>query len=232
MNSLEFLDVWKTYPDGGQVLRGLTFSLLQGEIALLVGENGAGKSTILDIACGNTRPERGKIRVGGRTLGSKSPEARNHLGMRRMYQMPGTFDSLSIRDNVLIAHHPSSYATFSPWPKTHARSAAWRAIKQKRAPLFAVCPFLNDEHQTVGDLSFGERRITEFLGIISAPPEHSVLLLDEPFAGIHVDVAQTMWALLTNMIEAGASILLVEHAPHEERFARCRKLCVAAGVIQ
>jgi ABC-type branched-subunit amino acid transport system ATPase component len=229
---LEFQDVWKTYPDGGQVLKGLTFSISRGEIALIVGENGAGKSTILDIASGNLQIDSGSVHLRGRSISRKPPELIHQLGVRRMYQTPGTFDSLTILDNVLISHCPSHYSAFAPWTQASEREQLWRMVRQTAAPLFEVCAFLNEELALTSSLSFGERRIIDFLGTTSSAGHSDVLLLDEPFAGINAAVTDVMWQMMEGLSAGGLSILLVEHTASEIRFAQCRQIRIAEGIAQ
>ena len=230
--SLEFCHVWKGYGPGLSVLCGVTFTLFSGEIALLIGENGAGKTTTFDIACGNQRADHGTIYVHGVPIDGRSPESLTRLGLRRMYQFPTVFRTLSVRDNVLLAVQPSLYARFCPWPFHKRRNRLWQEVRDSVALLFKACPFLHNGQTTTDRLSFGQQRIVDFLRVLAAADKTTVLLLDEPFAGIHVDVAEIMWQMIRHMATVGAAVLVIAHENEANRFKGLRRLQLVDGRIQ
>jgi ABC-type branched-subunit amino acid transport system ATPase component len=230
--SLEFCDVWKQYGTRSVILRGLSFAIAAGEIALLVGENGAGKTTAFDIACGNQRADHGAIRVHGHCINGHSPQALAGLGVRRMYQYPTVFRSLSIRDNVLLGVQPTLYARFRPWPLDTKRRRLWEEVRDLALPLFRECRFLDCWQTLAAELSFGQQRIVEFLRVIAANRSARVLLLDEPFAGIHLNLADVMWAMIRERSSAGVAALIVEHENDESRYAGLRRLRLIDGRLQ
>lgn len=232
MPSLEFSDVWMSYGSGFTVLSGVTFALPNGEIALLVGENGAGKTTTFDIACGNRRADRGTVHVRGIGIDGRAPENLSNLGVRRMYQFPTVFRSLSVRDNVLIGVAPALYASLRPWPYHNKRKHLWETVRSSTLPLFKSCPFLEGWGTIAGDLSFGQQRIVDFLRAIAGAGKGTVLLLDEPFAGVHSEVAEVMWAMIQILASHGASVLLIEHESEAGRYNGVRRLRLVGGRIQ
>lgn len=230
--AFEFSDVWMTYQSGFSVLRGVSFTLRSGEIVILAGENGAGKTTIFDIGCGNARVTRGTVRVRGSRINGRSPQAIAGLGVRRMYQSPAAFRSLTVLDNVLLACRPALYAKFPSFPARAMRWRLWRHVRERSDPLFSVCGFLNRETVQADSLSFGERRIVDFLGVVSGATAESILLLDEPFAGIHRSVAAVMWSMIAALGTAGAAVLIIEHLGEFSEGAGMRVLKLAEGVVQ
>ncbi len=231
-SSLQFSDVQMTYQSGLNVLRGLSFFLRSGEIAILTGENGAGKTTVLDIACGNVEPTGGSVWVHGTRATGRSPQAIARLGARRMYQSPASCRSLSIMDNVLLAYQPSLYARFLPMPLNSTRRDLWKKVRKSAAPLFDMCTFLSRELTPAGELSFGERRIVDFVGVVAGAEPKSILLLDEPFAGIHEDVAEAMRSLIARLSKLGATVLMIEHKCEYSDDAKVRQLRLVEGVVQ
>lgn len=230
--TLEFADVWKAYGPGLSVLRGLTFSVSTGEVALLVGENGAGKTTAFDLACGNRRVDMGQVRVHGRAVSGCSAEGVGALGVRRMYQVPAVFPTLPILDNVLLGKCADFYGRFIPWPYLHRRQLIWEEVRARATTLFGVCPFLEGHRRLVGELSYGEQRVVEFLRVYSGGCSRSLFLLDEPFAAIHPDVADVMWQMVRRLASSGATVLVIEHENEVARFDGVRRLRLAGGRLQ
>jgi len=230
--TLEFCNVWKGYETGLVVLRGLSFALHCGEIALLIGENGAGKTTAFDIACGNQIADRGAVSIHGLVVAGRSPDAIARMGVRRMYQFPTIFQSLSIRDNILIGVRPQFYSSFRPWPFCGKRRQMWDEVQDLSLPLFRSCSFLRNWRTLAGDLSFGQQRVVDFLRVIANSRRDTVLLLDEPFAGIHRDLAEIMWAMVCELAPRGATVLVVEHENDVGRFNGMRRLRLCGGSLQ
>ncbi len=230
--ALEFVQVWKGFGHGFSVLRSLTFSLRCGEVAILVGENGAGKTTAFEIASGTYRPDLGKVFVQGRLVNRQSPERLVRLGLLRMRQTPTPFGSLSIKDAVLVGKSPSLYSRFLPWPCHARRRELWNEVRSQAAPLFQVCTFLNDAEVPTSELSDGQQRVVDFLRIYAACSASSVLLLDEPFAGIQAGVADVMWQMVQGAAGFGAGVLLIEHEHEAPRFEGVRRMHLRDGMIQ
>lgn len=230
--ALEFQEVWKGFGKSQAVLRGVSFTLAPGEVAVLSGDNGAGKTTCFTLVSGQASPDRGAIRVRGVPLGQKSSRSTFHLGVRRMFQAPAVFSSLTIRDNVLIGAHPRFYARPLPWSFTPTRARLWEEVRLRAAKLFNGCPFLDAPDQPVGTLSFGQRRIVEFLRVFAGcDSSTAVLLLDEPFAGLHVDLVPVLWQLVTGVAAEGAGVLLIEHLDPGGVLASTRRLRLVEGRI-
>ncbi len=230
--TLEFAHVWKSYGAGLIVLRAFSFALSRGEIALLVGENGAGKTTAFDIASGDREADSGQVRIHGRRLDGCSAQAVAALGVRRMHQTPTAFSTLSICDNVLIGKRPDLYGRFIPWTYHRKRQEIWEEVRAQASALFSLCPFLDSCETKAGGLSFGQQRILDFLRAYSGCSNSSVLLLDEPFAGIHSDVADEMWQMVRNLTSTGVTVLVIEHEDAESRFNGVRRLRLAGGRLQ
>lgn len=230
--ALEFAKVWKGFGPGLIVLRSLTFSLDRGEVAILVGENGAGKTTAFEIASGTYRPDRGRVLIHGRAINGQGPEGLVALGLLRMRQAPAVFRTLPIQDAILVGKCPSLYARFLPWPSRGHRRGLWDEVRVQAAPLFRVCPFLDDAQVPTGELSYGQQRIVDFLRVYVACGSRSVLLLDEPFAGIQAGVADVMWQMICGVASAGSAVLVIEHEHEAPRFDGLRRMRLRDGTLQ
>jgi ABC-type branched-subunit amino acid transport system ATPase component len=229
--ALEFSDVWLSYGPDAEILRGVNFSVAKGEIALLFGENGAGKTTIFDVVSGVRGIDNGAVRINGVAIAGNAPDVIARSGVYRMHQFPMVFASLPVRDNVLIGLDPKLYSWPVPWPFQRKREELWQKAREFADPLFAACPFLKSPATLVGELSFGQQRIVDFLRALVSSKTNSLLLLDEPFAGIHVDVAEAMWSLIRRQSGRGLSVVMIEHENEVARYQGLRRMKLAGGKI-
>src|SRR5471030_550509 len=99
---LRLADVVKTYP-GVTALKGVSFEVLEGEVHALVGEIGAGKSTLMAVAAGSTLPDSGSVEIGGRPLYPPSPATAQALGLAVVYQHLSILEDLTVEENMLFA---------------------------------------------------------------------------------------------------------------------------------
>src|SRR5581483_6243271 len=100
---LEALDIRKSY-GGVHALRGVSLSLLPGEVHALVGENGAGKSTLIKVLTGAVQPDAGEIRIRGQQIQRNSPAISRSLGIAVIYQQPALFPDLTVAENIALAN--------------------------------------------------------------------------------------------------------------------------------
>jgi branched-chain amino acid transport system ATP-binding protein len=173
------------------VLADVSFEVEAGERFGIIGPNGAGKSTLFNLIAGELAPSAGKVRLLGRDATRMSVDARARLGLARTFQATTLFPRLSVCENLLLA----------------LRSFGRR--REERALVLLGHVGLEDRAKTpVQSLGYGERRQLELL--LAIAPEPSILLLDEPTAGL----APADTTLVTEMLrrEGGNSaIVLIEH---------------------
>lgn len=232
--ALEFRSVKKSYGTGLRVLDGVSFSLAAGEVVILVGENGAGKTTCFDVASGLVTPDGGEIWMAGRPVQGLSPWAIVRRGLRRMYQTPAIYASVSVRDNVLIGVRPTWYSLPVPWPFCRARDRLWQEVRGLAPALCEACPFLEGARRPAGELSFGQQRVVEFLRVHATVARGGVrvVLLDEPFTGIHHEVERLMVRMVEDWAASGTSVLLIEHPNDRDLLNGRRRLCLEGGVVR
>jgi len=167
---------------------GVCLQLARGERHALIGHNGAGKSTLLALVAGTVRPSTGRILLGARDVTRTRPHRRAVLGLGRTFQQPAVFATLTVQDNV--------------------RLAAWRH-GARRSPAYLEALGLGAHAQkAAGALSHGQRRLLEIAMVLSGRP--SVLLLDEPAAGLGDDDLTLLLGALRRLPDDMA-VLLVEH---------------------
>jgi branched-chain amino acid transport system permease protein len=196
---------------GLTALADVSFSLSRREILALIGPNGAGKTTAFNVVTGFLRPTGGRVlRDGGVELTGLPPHQICRHGLVRMFQKASVFPEASALDNVTTAGHRLGHASF--WALVFNTGAARReeaALAARAAALLAFTGLAHRAHETAGTLSLGEQRL---LGLaIALAPGPSVLLLDEPAAGLNPAETQRVMRLIQEVRRQGVSVLLVEH---------------------
>ncbi|QII87235.1 ABC transporter ATP-binding protein [Bordetella hinzii] len=197
---------------GGVVaVKDANLTVGEGEIVGLIGPNGSGKSTMVNLITGELAPNSGSIRFGERDITALPSFQRARMGMARSFQMLRLFHSLSVEDNLLLAHHirMQSGTVASIFGRRAARDEEAAVRKRARELLqwFELEPFAD---RPVTALSIGQQRMVELArGVISDP---RLFLLDEPAAGLSPPNVDRLIKLIRRMRdEFGISILLVEH---------------------
>jgi branched-chain amino acid transport system ATP-binding protein len=182
----------------------VSLELRRGEIHALIGTNGAGKSTLINLLAGELRPSGGTVSFRGEPLPAARPEHMARLGIGRTFQRSNVFREFSAFENCRLAAQarlPRAWALHEP--ATRCRSscdAAMRALE--------VVGLSERRDAPAAILSHGERRALEIAMCLATDP--SVLLLDEPLAGMGAEESQRVIELLRRL-RSDRAILLVEH---------------------
>jgi iron(III) transport system ATP-binding protein len=185
--------------DGTPVLRGLDLALDPGEIGCLLGPSGCGKSTVLRCVAGFERPRQGRVRLAGRTVVGAGtwvpPEAR---GIGMVFQDHALFPHLDVHANVAFGLHRL--------PRVERRARADRMLETMGLQVLAT--------RRIHELSGGQAQRVALARALAPAP--ALLLLDEPFAALDVDLRERL-NLETRAIlkAAGATALVVTHDQHE-----------------
>ncbi len=182
----------------------VSLSLTRGQIHGLIGPNGAGKTTLIKQLAGELRPDSGRIILGNTDITLLPTQARARMGLARSYQITSIFHGFTVLENVMLAVQAQQGHSFRFWQSV--RSDA-RLIKPAMAAIERV-GLADKAHTLVEAMAHGEHRQIELAMVLAAQP--SVLLLDEPMAGMSQAEAQTMTALLASL-KSDYSILLIEH---------------------
>jgi len=181
---------------GGFVaLAEATLTVEAGEIVGLIGPNGAGKSNFFNCIAGDLAPSGGRIRFDGVDVTHEPPEARARLGIGRTFQVPATFEDMSILENVMVGaflRHP------------HARDARTRATEVLRLTGLEA-----QASQPARSLGTPGRKRLEIARVLATEPK--LLLLDEALAGLNPAEIQSAIALVRRIHAIGITIVIVEH---------------------
>jgi ABC-type branched-subunit amino acid transport system ATPase component/ABC-type branched-subunit amino acid transport system permease subunit len=202
---LQVRDVSVSY-GGVRALTGVSLEVHPGEIVGIMGPNGAGKTTFIDAVTGFTRLRGGTILLDGKRIDRLSAHKRARRGVGRTFQSLELFDQLTVLENLRTAsdpRDPGAYLTDLVWP----RSAALTPGARSAISMFKLG---NDFDRLPSELPYGHRRQVAIARAIAAEP--SILLLDEPAAGLHESETEELGLLLRRLAdEWGIGILLVEH---------------------
>jgi branched-chain amino acid transport system ATP-binding protein len=196
---------------GGLVaVNDLSFSLKKGEILSVIGPNGAGKTTVFNIITGIYPPSKGKVLYFEQPIHGLTPERICALGLARTFQTIRLFGHLTVEENVTVAQHTRT--TAGVWDAILSTRLAReeRALVHQRAQAL-LAEFTLDhlrEHRA-NSLPYGDQRRLEIVRALATEP--TILLLDEPAAGLNPQEASALMKLIEKVRERGVTVLLVEH---------------------
>jgi ribose transport system ATP-binding protein len=188
---------------GVHALREVSLSVCHGEIHALLGENGAGKSTILKILRGVQAPDSGSIIIGGEAFDRLSPQLARQKGIGMIFQEMSLVPTLSVAQNVFLASEPL----------TAAGLIDDRAMEQSSAAIFASMGVSVDPTAMVADLSTGQQQLTEIAKALSQNAE--ILVLDEPTSALTAGEVDILFELLRRLRSEGKAIIYVSHRMDE-----------------
>ncbi len=177
---------------GVAAVNGVSFALEAGRIYGLIGPNGSGKTTLFNCITGLERIDAGHVRFKDQRVDGLKPSQIARRGIGRTFQMIRVFPELTALENLLVV----------------TRGARAAAEQRGREMLqFVKLERLADEY--AGNLSYGQQKLVEFVRVLMTDP--SLILLDEPAAGVNRTLLNDLLAAVTRLRDEGRTILLVEH---------------------
>ncbi|HKW92013.1 MAG TPA: ABC transporter ATP-binding protein [Methylomirabilota bacterium] len=203
---------------GGVVaVDGLSLAVARGEIRGLIGPNGSGKTTTVNVLSGLHRPDAGEIHLGGRRVDRLRPHEIAAQGVARTFQIPKLFGNMTVLENVLL-----------PGQAERARASA-RPMSEIRDHARRLLDFVTMDghrHALAKQLSGGQAMLVQIARALMIRPLH-VVLMDEPFAGVHPTIREViMEAILRMNQEHHVTFLIVSH-----EMAEVRRLCTRVSVM-
>ena len=192
-------------------MSGCDFELFPGEILAVIGDNGAGKSTMIKALSGAIRPDSGEIRLDGKPVSLSSPiEARAH-GIETVYQTLAMSPALSIADNLFLGRELRKPGPLGTLFRQLDKSAMRRIAREKLAELGLMT--IQDINQPVETLSGGQRQ-----GVAVARAAAfgtKIIILDEPTAALGVKESRKVLDLILRIRDRGTPVILISHnMPH------------------
>lgn len=189
---------------GLAAVRNVSLTLHEGELQAIIGPNGAGKSTLVNLLSGELKPSAGRIRLQGRDVTGEPAWRLTHLGIGRSFQRTNILAPLTVLENVRLAVQ----AIRAPFSRLFSPAVGEGALIAQAESVLAKVGLAGAEAQIAGTLAHGHQRQLEIAMALAGEP--SVLLLDEPMAGMGPEESQRMTLLLKELARDHA-VLLVEH---------------------
>ena len=211
MSIVEIENLRKTYAGGFEALKGVSLRIEEGEILALLGPNGAGKTTLISTICGITMPGEGSLRVGGHDVVRDFREARRLIGLvpQEIYLEPFTKVIDTVRFSRGLFGKPKNDAyiekilrQLSLWDKRFTRTK---------------------------ELSGGMKRRVLIAKALAHEPR--VLFLDEPTAGVDVELRKDMWDVVAELKSSGVTIILTTHYIEEAEAIADRVGVISGGEL-
>jgi ABC-type branched-subunit amino acid transport system ATPase component len=189
-------------------IKGISLEIPEGEIRGLIGPNGSGKTTMFHLISGFLRPTSGNIRFQGASIKGKRPHQIAQRGLVRTFQLTSIYRDMTVWENVTMGHH------------VHAGRRAKSRSTQEKLPQFEtveegtawILDFmdLSGEANTLARLlPAGMQRVLSIATALAVRP--SLLMLDEPLAGLHTTEKSSVAQKIIGLREHGITVLLVEH---------------------
>ena len=208
---LSVRDLVKRYDDGFEALKGVTLSIEQGEILALLGPNGAGKTTLISTICGITEGNSGTVTVGGHDIVKGYREARRMIGLVPQEINLEPFERVinTVRFSRGLFGKPKDDAYLE---KILRQLSLW-----------------DKKDNRIMELSGGMKRRVLIAKALSHEPE--VLFLDEPTAGVDVELRKDMWEIVAGLKASGTTIILTTHYIEEAEAIADRIGVIAKGEL-
>ena len=187
-----------------------SLNLNGNELTSIIGPNGAGKTTFFDLISGFQTSDEGKVYLNNKNITKNQPYAIARLGMIRTFQLTKVFDRMTVLENMMFS---ASTVNNDSFLKSLVKLPSQKTTEKKiRDKSFEIMKELNIDHMAnsyAREMSGGQKKLLELgRSIINNP---SILLLDEPLAGVNPKLAEEILQIIVNLAEKGISILMVEH---------------------
>ena len=196
---------------GVRALTNVSFNVLEHEVRAIIGTNGAGKSSMLNVINGLYQPQEGSITFGGERLARMTPTRAAHLGIARTFQNIALYKGMSVLDNVMAGRNLRMHANFLEVALQLPR--ARREETEHREVVEEIIEFLDIGHirkTQVARLPYGLQKRVELGRALAAEPK--ILLLDEPMAGMNIEEKQDMCRFILDINDHyGTTVVLIEH---------------------
>ena len=179
---------------GVAAVNGPTFGIETGTITGLIGPNGSGKTTLFNVITGVLDPDAGRILLNGESIGGWPPHRITERGLARTFQISRVFAKMTVWENMMVVPRRDGQAS--------ADELAGELLRRVN---------LYDWRERYGaELSYGQQKLLEFVRALMLKP--TLILLDEPFAGVNPTMVQTLLDLIRAVEAEGKTIFVIDHA--------------------
>jgi rhamnose transport system ATP-binding protein len=188
---------------GVQALKGVSFELRAGEVHALIGENGAGKSTMIKVITGAVTPDEGSIEIRGQLVEGNDPVRARALGVAAIYQQPALFPDLTVAENIAIGVEPACV-----WRRVH-----WGRRREFARRLLGRIGASIDPETEVRRLSMPEQQLVEIARALGA--EARILIMDEPTSSLGDREVANLFRVIRELKAQGVGIIYISHRLEE-----------------
>lgn len=196
MTLLVVKNVYKNF-GGLQALLDISLSIEEPQLLGLIGPNGAGKTTLTNVLDGVYKPNRGEIWLQGERIDGLPPYQIARKGLGRTFQVTRAFRRMTVMENMLVpalALHPT---------------AANRKLKKKARDILEFLTIDHLANEYGRGLSGGQQKLLELGRLLMLDPK--VIILDEPFAGVHPKLQETIYEYIAKVRSEGKAVILISH---------------------
>lgn len=199
---LEVRDIHKSF-GGVHAIQGSSFVVEEGKVTALIGPNGAGKTTLFDIITGLLQPDSGSIFLNGDSITSVPPHERVRRGISRTFQQVRLFQYLTIADHFqMIEDHNDTKLL-------RMMLAKKESVGERYDTLLSQFGIDRSADTLVSELSYGQRKLVEL--VMAVESKHTLLMLDEPVAGVNKVLQEQIESYLVSLKEEGETMLIIDH---------------------
>lgn len=196
MINLELNRVYKNF-GGNTAVNRVSFTIDKPELVGLIGPNGAGKTTLTNMMSGVLRPSGGTIYLNGKRIDGLNSYDIARSGLGRTFQVTRALRRMTVLENMLV-----------PGMAMHPGTPRAKLIEQAKEVLnFLTIDHLTNEYGRA--LSGGQQKLLELARLLMLDP--SVIILDEPFAGVHPKLQETIYGYIHRVHQEGKAIILISH---------------------
>ena len=196
---------------GLHVLKGVSFEISGPELIGLIGPNGAGKTTLTNVLDGAIKPNSGTVYLNGKRIDQLQPYDVALTGLGRTFQVTRSFRRLSVLENLYVP----ALAMRRPDNKVAVHAKAMEVLQ------FLTMEHLRNEYAQA--LSGGQQKLLELGRLLMLDPD--IVILDEPFAGVHPRLMEIIYAYIRRVNEEGKAIIIISHQM-DSIFSLSRRLLV------
>lgn len=203
---LQLSGINKYFP-GVHALKDAQFDVRRGEVHALIGENGAGKSTMIKTISGVYRPDTGTITLDQQQVSFANPREAQQAGIATIYQELGLYPELSVAENIFMGHAPTKKRGFF-------HTIDWEGMEAQAQARLAELNIDNlDVQAKVGTLNVGNRQRVEIAKALSLNAQ--ILIMDEPTAALTESDVEQLFSIVRLLRERGVSIIYISHRLNE-----------------
>ncbi|MDL2237715.1 ABC transporter ATP-binding protein [Christensenellaceae bacterium OttesenSCG-928-K19] len=196
------------------VLKSLSFEVGENEVLGVIGPNGAGKTVMLNILTGILKATKGKVSFMGNDITKKSVTERCRMGFGRTFQVPRTFENMTVFENVIVGG-------------VYGDHLSERQAKERAVEMLELIGLLDRADWMAGKLSLLDRKRLEIGRALASNPK--ILMFDEVAGGLTESEVEGILQIVQNIKDRGISIVWIEHVLKTMREGTDRILCLAEG---